>query len=206
MYAAVLRLLANTCCAVDRGGSNRSSPNLSSISTKDSGMLFRRQISVASAKAPSRVSGRWAASGRCPVQACFSPHKLNSHAAHSTPSKSSSPGSGAAGGPFTTLPGAGVRIACTWRSMFLRAKNSPSKMTTGSDHVALVQRSFPPSMRSDRAKRPASRSGVPTPHREGPEITSPRSGGVPTHSVGRPSSRDRRCRRGGLYHTHSREP
>ena len=67
---------------------------------------------------------------------------------HSSPPKSSSPGSGAAGGPFTTTAWSRVRSACVWRSIFTRAKASPSKMTTGSDHVALVQRSFPPSIRS----------------------------------------------------------
>ena len=64
-----------------------------------------------------------------------SPHRVPTHSvgrapkSHSTPSKSSSPRSGAAGGPFTT-GGAFVRSACTCRSMFTRVRASPFSMTT----------------------------------------------------------------------------
>jgi hypothetical protein len=64
------------------------------------------------------------------------------------PSKSSSPGSGAAaGGCSTTVPGARARSACVCRSIFWKAKTAPEK-TTASDQVAPVQRSLPPSTRS----------------------------------------------------------
>ena len=36
------------------------------------------------------------------------------------------------------------RCRCAWRSMFWKAKTSPGKITTASDHVAPVQRSLPP--------------------------------------------------------------
>jgi hypothetical protein len=58
-------------------------------------------------------------------------------AAHSSPPKSSSPGSGAAaGGVSTTVPSAGARSACVCRSIFWKVKTSPGKITTASDHVA----------------------------------------------------------------------
>jgi hypothetical protein len=44
--------------------------------------------------------------------------------------------------------GAGARRACAWGSIFWKAKTSPGKITTASDHVAPVHRSLPPSMRS----------------------------------------------------------
>jgi hypothetical protein len=63
------------------------------------------------------------------------------------PSKSSSPGSGAAaGGVSTTAPGAGARSAWACRSIFWKAKTSPGKITTASVHVAPVQRNLPPPM------------------------------------------------------------
>jgi hypothetical protein len=59
----------------------------------------------------------------------------------SMPSKSSSPNRGCRRGVCTTPPGAGARRACAWRSIFWKAKTSPGKITTASDHVAQVHRS-----------------------------------------------------------------
>ena len=67
--------------------------------------------------------------------------------AHSIPSKSSSPRSGEAGGPFS-IGGAFVRSAGTCRSMFTRERASPFSTTTASSQVAHVQRSLPSSARS----------------------------------------------------------
>jgi hypothetical protein len=114
-------------------------------------MSSLRQISVASAMAFSRVifSARRGTAARVDERPSHAGVFLTAQTAcdpdpaHSTPSKSSSPGSGAAGGPFTTTPGAVVRSTCAWRSMFTRVSASPAKMITGSDHVAHVQRSFP---------------------------------------------------------------
>jgi hypothetical protein len=47
-----------------------------------------------------------------------------------------------------SLPGAGARRACAWRSIFWKARISPGWITTASSEEAPVQRGFPPSMRS----------------------------------------------------------
>jgi hypothetical protein len=44
--------------------------------------------------------------------------------------------SGVPAGVCTTPPGAGARRACAWGSIFWKAKTSPGKITTASDHVA----------------------------------------------------------------------
>ena len=123
----------------------RASPR--SITTASSHVVHVQRSLPSSARStvtfPARAKGHLPRAGvLLPAESASDPLP-----AHSIPSKSSSPRSGEAGGPFS-IGGAFVRSACTWRSMFTRVRASPFSTTTASSQVAHVQRSLPSSARS----------------------------------------------------------